>query len=76
MSEKDDNKEIFSGEPCIWYAFCPMKRFVEQGLLDKKWIRKYCFGDQSQCVRKKLEDEGKYHPDNMLPDGSIDERLR
>jgi hypothetical protein len=27
-------------------------------------------------VRRKIEEEGQYHPDNMLPDGTIDEKLK
>jgi len=26
-------------------------------------------------VRNKMEEEGLYHPDNMLPDGTIDKDL-
>ena len=43
--------------------------------MDKKWIEAYCWGDFSRCVRKKMEEEGVYHPDTMLPDGTIDGRL-
>ena len=60
---------------CNWFQVCPLKRFYEQGRIDKKWIENYCKGDYSLCVRRKLEDEGVYHPDNMMPDGKIDERL-
>jgi len=61
---------------CIWYNVCPLKRFYEQGKLPKKWIEDYCRGDNSKCVRKRMEEEGRYHPDNMLPDGTIDRGLR
>jgi len=61
---------------CEWYDVCPLKRFYEEGRLDEKWIREYCRGGYSRCVRKKMEDEGLYHPDNMMPDGTIDEELR
>ncbi len=60
---------------CKWYNVCPMKEFYEKGKLDKKWIDEYCHGNWSKCVRYKLEEAGKYHPDNMLPDGSIDRTL-
>lgn len=60
---------------CKWYPVCPMKRFFEQGKLDKKWIELYCKGDRENCVRYWLEETGQYHPDNMLPDGTIDETL-
>lgn len=60
---------------CYWYMVCPIKRFVEEGRLDPQWIKKYCLGDNSKCVRKMMEERGQYHPDNMLPDGSIDDTL-
>lgn len=48
-----------------------MKTYYEQGRLDKKWIDMYCKGDWNSCVRYKLEESGQYHPDYMLPDGTI-----
>jgi len=51
-----------------------MKRFFEEGRLDEKWIKEYCKGNYRECVRYRMEDEGKPHPDNMLPDGSIDKK--
>ena len=56
---------------CYWYPVCPMKRFYEAGQLEERWILDYCHGDPSKCVRKKLEEAGEYHPDNMLPNGEI-----
>ncbi|MBN2038210.1 MAG: hypothetical protein JW768_15825 [Chitinispirillaceae bacterium] len=52
-----------------------MKRLYEQGVLDKRWVREYCWGGRD-CVRYALEERGEPHPDWMLPDGSLDERLR
>jgi len=60
---------------CKWYPACPMKEFFEQGKLDKKWIETYCKGDWESCVRYRMEEKGQFHPDNMLPDGSVCERL-
>ena len=60
---------------CKWFSVCPLRRFYEEGRLDKKWVEGYCKGDSSGCVRKKMEEKGVPHPDNMLPDGSIDEKL-
>ena len=48
-----------------------MKRFFEEGKLEQKWILEFCKGDSSKCIRKQLEDAGKFHPDNMLPNGEI-----
>ena len=60
---------------CEWFEICPIRFFCEAGKLDKKWIKEYCLGDNSKCARKKLEDNGVPHPDNMLPDGTIDASL-
>ena len=60
---------------CKWYNVCPMKRYFEEGKLDIKWIDGYCKGNYHRCIRREMEEEEKYHPDNMLPDGAIDEKL-
>ena len=61
---------------CRWYPVCPLKRFHEEGKLSEEWIQLYCRGDWESCVRYEMEENGEPHPDWMLPDGSIDERLR
>jgi hypothetical protein len=48
-----------------------MKRFYEAGKLEERWIREYCFGDNTRCVRYQMESRGEPHPDNMLPNGEI-----
>jgi len=63
-------------EICMWFDLCPLKRFYDQGKLDKKWIEDYCFGNYSKCTRYKMEEEGVYHVDNMMPDGTIDKRFK
>jgi len=60
---------------CKWYPVCPMKHFYESGKLDAKWVDGYCQGDWKACVRYQMEERGDPHPDNMLPDGTIDEHL-
>lgn len=60
---------------CKWYQVCPMKRFYESGILDRKWVELYCKGDWERCVRYWMEEKGETHPDWMLPDGSIDKNL-
>jgi len=50
--------------------------FYEQGRLDKKWIDQYCRNDWKNCVRYRMEESGHFHPDNMLPDGNICEKLQ
>lgn len=62
--------------PCKWYPVCPMKRYYTQGKIHKKWIEIFCKGDYLSCIRYQKEENGVYHPDWMLPDGSIDESLK
>jgi len=52
-----------------------MRRFYEEGRLDGKWIETYCRRHWEQCIRYQMEERGEPHPDNMLPDGTIDEAL-
>jgi uracil-DNA glycosylase len=61
---------------CKWYALCPLHRFYEQGMLDRKWIDLYCKGDWVRCERYKMEEQGYPHPDRMLPDGSMNFELK
>ena len=61
---------------CKWFGVCPLKRFYEEGRLDKKWVEDYCWGNYSKCARYKMEEDSAYHPDNMLPDGTIDGNLK
>ncbi|MEA3255499.1 MAG: uracil-DNA glycosylase [Candidatus Altiarchaeota archaeon] len=61
---------------CRWYVVCPIKRFCEEGKLDWMWVETYCKGDYRSCVRYEMEEAGKPHPNNMLPDGSIRESLK
>ncbi len=61
---------------CKWYNCCPLKWFYEKGKLNRKWIDLYCQGNWESCIRFQMEERYEYHPDNMLPDGSIDEKLR
>lgn len=61
---------------CKWYAVCPMKRYYETGVLEKHWVEEYCKGNWEKCVRYKMEERGEYHPDWMLPDGSLNDKLR
>jgi hypothetical protein len=53
-----------------------MKIYYEQGRLDMKWIENYCMGDWNNCTRFIMEETGKSHPDYMLPDGTLDIRLK
>ena len=60
---------------CKWRQVCPMTRYYQEGKLDRRWIELFCKGDWESCKRYQMEEEGIWHPDNMLPDGSIDETL-
>ena len=55
---------------CKWYSACPMKRFYEQGRMNKKWVELYCKGDWERCVRYQMEEKGEAHSDQMLPNGT------
>lgn len=66
--------QILSME-CKWYQLCPMKRYYEEGILDKKWVELYCKGDWENCLRYHMEESREPHHDWMLPDGTYDEKL-
>lgn len=61
---------------CKWFSMCPLKRLYDEDMLEPKWIELYCKGLWSTCVRYQIEENGSYHPDWMLPDGSLDEDLK
>lgn len=62
---------------CKWHGCCPVNRFTREGLLERHWVEKYCLAEHGheRCVRYAKEAAGEPHPDNMLPDGTIDPRL-
>ena len=53
-----------------------MKMYFQEGRLDPKWINEYCWGNSLRCIRRKMEEKGQYHPNHILPDGTIDEKLK
>ena len=63
---------------CKWYnETSGMKRAYDKGLLDEKWTMKYCMNDGNHCIRKKrFEEEGYVSPDYILPDGTVDKKLK
>lgn len=65
-------------QACRWYdGTSGMKRAYEAGMLDRKWIHEYCMNGGTCCVRKKkFEEEGYVSPDYVLPDGTVDEKLK
>jgi hypothetical protein len=64
------------GKTCKWYYCCPIKYFVDQGKLDRKWVEEYCLVGNKNCVRYQMEESGEHHPNNMLPNGEIREDLK
>ena len=60
---------------CKWYNVCPIKYFVEDGKLEKEWVEDYCLVGNKSCVRYIMEETGKYHADNLLPNGEVREDL-
>jgi len=62
-------------EPCKWYDSCPLRYFEVKGLIAENWQQIYCLGDWESCVRYQDTLSGRYHPDNMMPDGRIDPEL-
>ncbi|MFX0024095.1 MAG: uracil-DNA glycosylase [Candidatus Hermodarchaeota archaeon] len=66
VSKLKSNKKVFK-----WYQVCPIKFFVDNGKLDKKWVEDYCLINNKDCLRYQVEESGKIHPDNLLPNGVI-----
>lgn len=52
-----------------------MKYYWEQGQIESKWIENYCNKNWLNCIRYEKEENGIEHPDQMLPNGEIDENL-
>lgn len=73
--KKNFHKLYVLSKECKWYQVCPIKRYYEGGILDKKWVELYCNGDWENCLRYHMEESGEPHPDWMLPDGTLDEKL-
>ncbi len=61
---------------CKWYPVCPIKRFYEEGKLEKIWVEKYCWNNNEKCARYQLEERGEPHPDNLLPNGEVRKELK
>jgi hypothetical protein len=61
---------------CKWYQICPIKYFVDHDKLDRKWVENYCLVGNTNCIRYQMEESGQSHPDNMLPNGYIDQDLQ
>ncbi|MFO7841357.1 MAG: uracil-DNA glycosylase [Fidelibacterota bacterium] len=66
---------VNSNKICKWYWSCPIRKFTEEGKLEKYWLENYCLTGNKNCVRYKMEKQGEFHPDNMLPNGEIRKKL-
>jgi len=56
---------------CKWYAICPIKRFTDDGKLERYWVEHYCLVGNPACIRYQMEARYEPHPDNMLPNGEV-----
>ena len=63
---------------CPWYSVCPLRRLEREGRIGCSWARDYCktMDRWRNCRRYELEEKGIPHPDNMLPNGKIDESIQ
>ena len=63
---------------CRWYdGTSGMKKAYDAGMLDRIWIDNYCLNGGKNCIRKNRFDmEGYVSPDYVLPDGTVDEKLK
>lgn len=63
---------------CRWYdETSAIKRAYDEGKVDRKWIENYCWNEGKNCLRKKkFEGEGYVSQDYVMPDGSINEKLK
>ena len=63
---------------CPWYnESSAMKRAYDKGFIDRKWVENYCWNEGKNCIRKKrFEKEGYVSPDYVMPDGTVNEKLK
>ena len=62
---------------CKWFDICPLRRLEREKKIDSSWAKNYCESSNNwkKCKRYQLEERGIIHPDNMLPNGEIDESI-
>jgi len=61
---------------CKWLDVCPLRRFEKEGLMDDRWKKQYCEGDFTKCKRYQMTEKGMPRPDNMMPDGTINKKIK
>jgi len=72
----DRKKESCNKDVCNWYISCPIKKFTDEGKLERCWIEHYCLVGKKNCIRFQMEERGEPHPDNMLPNGEVRKDLK
>jgi len=63
---------------CKWCNVCPLRKFERAGKLPDYWRENYCLTENNwkNCKRYQMEEDSQPHPDNMLPDGKMDDSLK
>lgn len=63
--------------PCEHFDTCPLRKFEKAGKISDKWKNEFCATEKNwvNCVRYQETKKGIPHPDNKLPDGSVDKNL-
>ncbi|MFW9771718.1 MAG: uracil-DNA glycosylase [Candidatus Heimdallarchaeota archaeon] len=61
---------------CKWYNCCPIKYFVNEGMLEKEWVEEYYLIGNKDCLRYQMEESGEINPDNMLSNGEMRKNLK
>ncbi len=58
---------------CKWYDICPLRRLEKDGEINDRWKGEYCESEKNweNCKRYQMEERGEFHPDSMMPDGTI-----
>lgn len=58
---------------CKYYKSCPLRDLENKKIIGDHWRKNYCQSENNfkNCLRYKMEKENKFHPDNMMPDGSF-----
>jgi len=63
---------------CKWYnETSAIKNAYGAGKIDRTWVENYCWNNGKNCLRKrKFEEEGYISPDYVMPDGTIDKKVK
>ncbi len=58
---------------CKWFHLCPLRSFEEKKQIDFSFRDTFCSTELNwkKCARYQAEENGEYHPDELLPDGSF-----